>query len=178
MSKLSLLESKVLDILQNKGEPMTCEDIMHENMWLVDLEVENALNKLQEKNLVEVVGINDSSIIPRSIYRSVESSAKQAVSLDLDSIELSELESMLEKYRQLNKDKPDLIKLSVLDILRKKGKPMTSTDIVNEDRSLNEISVINALRKLQNENLIGVAGIDRSGKVLKRTFCAIERSTE
>lgn len=66
--------------------------------------------------------------------------------------------------------------LDVLNILWKKDEAMTSTDIVNEQRGLTQSTVIAVLRKLLKENLVEVAGITHSGKVLSRTYRPTEES--
>ena len=66
--------------------------------------------------------------------------------------------------------------LDVLNILWKTDEPMTSTDIVSEQRGLTQSTVIAVLRKLLNENLVEVAGITHSGKVLSRTYRPTEES--
>lgn len=60
--------------------------------------------------------------------------------------------------------------LDVLNILWKTGEAMTSTDIVNEQRGLTQSTVIAVLRKLLKEDLVEVAGVTHSGKVLSRTY--------
>lgn len=66
--------------------------------------------------------------------------------------------------------------LDVLNILWKTDEPMTSTDIVNEQRGLTQSTVIAVLRKLLKENLVEVSGITHSGKVLSRTYRPTEES--
>lgn len=66
--------------------------------------------------------------------------------------------------------------LDVLNILWKTDEPMTSTDIVSEQRGLTQSTVIAVLRKLLKENLVEVAGITHSGKVLSRTYRPTEES--
>ena len=66
--------------------------------------------------------------------------------------------------------------LDVLNILWKTDEPMTSTDIVNEQKGLTQSTVIAVLRKLLKENLVEVAGITHSGKVLSRTYRPTEES--
>lgn len=66
--------------------------------------------------------------------------------------------------------------LDVLNILWKTDEPMTSTDIVSEQRGLTQSTVIAVLRKLLNENLVEVAGVTHSGKVLSRTYRPTEES--
>lgn len=60
--------------------------------------------------------------------------------------------------------------LDVLNILWKTEEPMTSTDIVNERRGLTQSTVIAVLRKLLKDDLVEVAGVTHSGKVLSRTY--------
>ena len=60
--------------------------------------------------------------------------------------------------------------LDVLNILWKLDRPLTSTDIVNEQRGLTQSTVIAVLRKLLQINLVEVAGVTHSGKVLSRTY--------
>lgn len=60
--------------------------------------------------------------------------------------------------------------LDVLNILWKTEEAMTSTDIVNEQRGLTQSTVIAVLRKLLREELVEVAGVTHSGKVLSRTY--------
>ena len=66
--------------------------------------------------------------------------------------------------------------LDVLNILWKTGEPMTSTDIVNEQRRLTQSTVITVLRKLLKDSLVEVAGVTHSGKVLSRTYRPTEIS--
>ena len=66
--------------------------------------------------------------------------------------------------------------LDVLNILWKSDEPMTSTDIVNEQRGLTQSTVIAVLRKLLNDDLVEVVGVTYSGKVLSRTYRASEKS--
>ena len=68
--------------------------------------------------------------------------------------------------------------LDVLNILWKSGKPMTSTDIVNEMRGLTQSTVIAVLSKLLGDNLVEVCGVTHSGKVLSRTYRPTEESRE
>ena len=60
--------------------------------------------------------------------------------------------------------------LDVLNILWKADEPMTSTDIVNQQRGLTQSTVIAVLRKLLKDDLVEVAGVTHSGKVLSRTY--------
>ena len=66
--------------------------------------------------------------------------------------------------------------LDVLNVLWKTDEPMTSTDIVNQQRSLTQSTVIAVLRKLLKDNLVEVAGVTHSGKVLSRTYRPTEKS--
>ena len=66
--------------------------------------------------------------------------------------------------------------LDVLNILWKVDKPMTSTDIVNEQRGLIQSTVIAVLRKLLKDNLVEAVGVTHSGKVLSRTYRPTETS--
>lgn len=68
--------------------------------------------------------------------------------------------------------------LDVLNILWKFNRDMTSTDIVNEQRGLTQSTVIAVLRKLLSEDLVEVAGVTHSGKVLSRTYRPTEASKE
>ena len=60
--------------------------------------------------------------------------------------------------------------LDVLNILWKKNEEMTASDIVNEQRGLTQSTVIAVLRKLLSYDLVEIAGITHSGKVLSRTY--------
>lgn len=66
--------------------------------------------------------------------------------------------------------------LDVLNILWKSDEPMTSTDIVYQQRGLTQSTVIAVLRKLLNDELVEVTGVTYSGKVLSRTYRAAEKS--
>lgn len=66
--------------------------------------------------------------------------------------------------------------LDVLNILWKSDEPMTSTDIVNQQRGLTQSTVIAVLRKLLNDGLVEITGVTYSGKVLSRTYRATEES--
>lgn len=69
--------------------------------------------------------------------------------------------------------------LDVLNILWKKyDEALTSTDIVNEQRGLTQSTVIAVLRKLLKDNLVEVAGVTHSGKVLSRTYRPTEESKD
>ncbi len=66
--------------------------------------------------------------------------------------------------------------LDVLNILWKSEKPMMATDIVNEGDGLTQSTVTAVLRKLLHEQLVEVAGVTHSGKVLSRTYRPSESS--
>lgn len=68
--------------------------------------------------------------------------------------------------------------LDVLNILWKTDAPMTSTDIVNEQKGLTQSTVIAVLRKLLKDDLVEVAGVTHSGKVLSRTYRPTEASRD
>ena len=68
--------------------------------------------------------------------------------------------------------------LDVLNILWKTDDPMTSTDIVNEQKGLTQSTVIAVLRKLLKDGLVEVAGVTHSGKVLSRTYRPTEESRD
>jgi Penicillinase repressor. len=68
--------------------------------------------------------------------------------------------------------------LDVLNILWKSDEPMTSTDIVNEQKGLTQSTVIAVLRKLLKDELVEVSGVTHSGKVLSRTYRPTEASRE
>lgn len=68
--------------------------------------------------------------------------------------------------------------LDVLNILWKTDNPMTSTDIVNEQKGLTQSTVIAVLRKLLKDGLVEVAGVTHSGKVLSRTYRPTEESRD
>lgn len=68
--------------------------------------------------------------------------------------------------------------LDVLNILWKTDEPMTSTDIVNEQKGLTQSTVIAVLRKLLKDGLVEVAGVTHSGKVLSRTYRPTEASRD
>ncbi len=68
--------------------------------------------------------------------------------------------------------------LDVLNILWKTNRDMTSTDIVNEQKGLTQSTVIAVLRKLLKDNLVEVAGVTHSGKVLSRTYRPTPKSKE
>lgn len=66
--------------------------------------------------------------------------------------------------------------LNILSILWKADSPMTSTNIVNQQGGLTKNTVIAVLRKLVEKQLVEVAGITHSGKVISRTYRATEKS--
>lgn len=68
--------------------------------------------------------------------------------------------------------------LDVLDILWKSDAPLTSTDIVNNGHGLTQSTVIAVLRKLLKADLVEVAGVTHSGKVLSRTYRPTEASRD
>lgn len=69
----------------------------------------------------------------------------------------------------MNMNKRDL---EVLNVLFGAKKEMTSTDIcyARKDLTLTQSTVITVLRKLLKENLVEIAGVTHSGKVLSRTY--------
>jgi len=66
--------------------------------------------------------------------------------------------------------------LDVLNILWKSDQPMMATDIVNAGEGLTQSTVTAVLRKLLRANLVEVAGVTHSGKVLSRTYRPTEES--
>lgn len=68
--------------------------------------------------------------------------------------------------------------LDVLNILWKSDDPMMATDIVNARIGLTQSTVTAVLRKLLNEELVEVAGITHSGRVLSRTYRPTEASRD
>lgn len=68
--------------------------------------------------------------------------------------------------------------LDVLNILWKSDEPMMATDIVNARIGLTQSTVTAVLRKLLNEELVEVAGITHSGRVLSRTYRPTETSRD
>ncbi len=68
--------------------------------------------------------------------------------------------------------------LDVLNILWKSEEPMMATDIVNAKLGLTQSTVTAVLRKLLNDNLVEVAGVTHSGRVLSRTYRPSEASRE
>lgn len=68
--------------------------------------------------------------------------------------------------------------LDVLNILWKSNEPMMATDIVNAQRGLTQSTVTAVLRKLLKDELVEVAGITHSGRVLSRTYRPTEISRD
>lgn len=68
--------------------------------------------------------------------------------------------------------------LDVMNILCAAGEPLTSTQITYEDRTLTQSTVISVLRKLLQDELVSVAGVTHSGKVLSRTYVPGPRAKE
>lgn len=68
--------------------------------------------------------------------------------------------------------------LDVLNILWKSDEPMMATDIVNARIGLTQSTVTAVLRKLLKDNLVEVAGITHSGRVLSRTYRPTEASRD
>lgn len=68
--------------------------------------------------------------------------------------------------------------LDVLNILWKSEEPMMATDIVNAKRGLTQSTVTAVLRKLLKDELVEVAGVTHSGRVLSRTYRPTEASRE
>ena len=64
----------------------------------------------------------------------------------------------------------------VLNVLWKTEKPMTSTDIANEQKGLTQSTVMAVLRTLLRNNLVEVTGATYSGNVLSRTYRPTEES--
>lgn len=75
----------------------------------------------------------------------------------------------------MNMNKRDL---DVINILFKMSSEVTSTDICNEQKDLTQSTVIAVLRRLLKENLIEVAGVTHSGKVLSRTYCPTPKAKQ
>lgn len=70
----------------------------------------------------------------------------------------------------------NLREINVLNILWRSGKPLTSTEIVDEMQGLTQSTVIAVLRKLLKNDLVKIVGITHSGKVLSRTYQPTETS--
>lgn len=68
--------------------------------------------------------------------------------------------------------------LDVLNILWKSEQPMMAADIVNTEDGLTQSTVTAVLRKLLHANLVEVAGVTHSGKVLSRTYRPTEASKD
>lgn len=68
--------------------------------------------------------------------------------------------------------------LDVLNILWKSEEPMMATDIVNAKLGLTQSTVTAVLRKLLRDNLVEVAGVTHSGRVLSRTYRPTEESRD
>lgn len=68
--------------------------------------------------------------------------------------------------------------LDVLNILWKHDEAMTAIEIVNEKSGLTQSTVTAVLRKLLKAELVEVAGVTHSGKVLSRTYRPTEASKE
>lgn len=68
--------------------------------------------------------------------------------------------------------------LDVLNILWSTDRELTSSDIVGGKKGLTQSTVIAVLRKLIAEELVEVAGVTHSGKVLSRTYRPTEKSKE
>lgn len=72
----------------------------------------------------------------------------------------------------------NLRELDVLNILWKSDEPMMATDIVNSKLGLTQSTVTAVLRKLLRDELVEVAGITHSGRVLSRTYRPTEKSKQ
>lgn len=72
----------------------------------------------------------------------------------------------------------NLRELDVLNVLWKSAEPMMATDIVNSKQGLTQSTVTAVLRKLLREELVEVAGITHSGRVLSRTYRPTEKSKQ
>ena len=68
--------------------------------------------------------------------------------------------------------------LDVLNILWRKQEPMIVTEIVNEGNGLTQSTVTAVLRKLLHAEMVEVAGVTHSGKVLSRQYSPTEASRE
>lgn len=68
--------------------------------------------------------------------------------------------------------------LEVLNILWNTDKPLMASSIVNMQEELTQSTVTAVLRKLLKENLVEVAGVAHSGKVLSRLYRPTELSKE
>lgn len=68
--------------------------------------------------------------------------------------------------------------LDVLNILWQSDEPMMATDIVNAKLGLTQSTVTAVLRKLLKDELVEVAGVTHSGRVLSRTYRPSESSRD
>lgn len=68
--------------------------------------------------------------------------------------------------------------LDVLNILYQTDAPMMATDIVNKGEGLTQSTVTAVLRTLLKKELIEVAGVTHSGKVLSRTYRPTPKARE
>ncbi len=68
--------------------------------------------------------------------------------------------------------------LDVLNILYQTDAPMMATDIVNKGEGLTQSTVTAVLRTLLQKELIEVAGVTHSGKVLSRTYRPASKTKE
>jgi len=66
--------------------------------------------------------------------------------------------------------------MDVLNILWANEEPMMVTDIVNQKNGLTQSTVTAVLRKLLKEELVEVAGVTHSGRVLSRIYKPTEKS--
>lgn len=62
--------------------------------------------------------------------------------------------------------------LEILDILWRASKPLMVTEIIDADpgKKLTQSTVTAVVRKLLNNGLVEVCGVEHSGKVLSRTY--------
>lgn len=68
--------------------------------------------------------------------------------------------------------------LDVLSALWKSKEPMSAMDIVSDKRELTQSTVTAVLRKLLNEEMVEVAGVTHSGKVLSRIYKPTSKSKD
>lgn len=68
--------------------------------------------------------------------------------------------------------------LEVLNIVCAAGKPVTSTEIVESKKGLNQSTVIAVLRKLVVQEMVSVSGVAYSGKVLARQYVPTPKAKE
>uniref|UniRef100_UPI0040570B92 MarR family transcriptional regulator n=1 Tax=Acetatifactor sp. TaxID=1872090 RepID=UPI0040570B92 len=68
--------------------------------------------------------------------------------------------------------------LDVLNILWRSEEPMMATDIVNAKLGLTQSTVTAVLRKLLKDELVEVAGVTHSGRVLSRTYRPTDASRD